>query len=344
MKKAAVFISLIFSLGSAYSDVANKTTFVLDGYFDFLEKELKVDIKNYYESYVQAYSHPEKITVPILEKFMYNGISRVAGPFSVSFRPKLGQNITVEVSSEAKMYIDLREGGKYGKKISQSDTSLNFLVEKDMDYTLTFVPEYAKVGTATLKINSRPSLPFPLKGKSKNDIKSHYGDRRSNGRSHEGVDIFTARHSIAYAVKDALVVDSSTNPLGGYVVSLLDDEGYYYYYAHLGNQLVKVGDRVKTGDPVAMTSNTGDAITTPTHLHFGIYKQSWKNPMNPYYFISEVGSAKRNFVEKYIGKRVYIRGVRGKPLVIFETEKDVGFFNPYPNIVRALKTKIRRSP
>jgi murein DD-endopeptidase MepM/ murein hydrolase activator NlpD len=43
------------------------------------------------------------------------------------------------------------------------------------------------------------------------------------------------------------------------------------YYAHLDTQLVERGQFVLAGEPVGTVGNTGNAITTPPHLHFGVY-------------------------------------------------------------------------
>jgi murein DD-endopeptidase MepM/ murein hydrolase activator NlpD len=43
------------------------------------------------------------------------------------------------------------------------------------------------------------------------------------------------------------------------------------YYAHLDRQAVTPGQRVNAGDLVGWVGNTGNARTTPPHLHFGVY-------------------------------------------------------------------------
>jgi murein DD-endopeptidase MepM/ murein hydrolase activator NlpD len=43
------------------------------------------------------------------------------------------------------------------------------------------------------------------------------------------------------------------------------------YYAHLTEQWVEPGDFVLAGQPLGSVGNTGNAVTTPPHLHFGVY-------------------------------------------------------------------------
>lgn len=46
---------------------------------------------------------------------------------------------------------------------------------------------------------------------------------------------------------------------------------YTLYYAHLDEQTVGAGQDVVLGDTLGLMGNTGNAKTTPPHLHFGIY-------------------------------------------------------------------------
>src|SRR5690606_33068956 len=91
-------------------------------------------------------------------------------------------------------------------------------------------------------------------------------------RKHEGVDIFGKRLTPVVASADGRVTRVGDNRLGGKVVWLRpDDRNLSLYYAHLDSQLVVSGQVVKTGDTLGLMGNTGNAITTPPHLHFGIY-------------------------------------------------------------------------
>ena len=58
---------------------------------------------------------------------------------------------------------------------------------------------------------------------------------------------------------------------------------YYTVYAHLNSTLVKVGDKVKSGQPIAKEGSTG--YSTGPHLHFSIWKgypyRSGSTSINP---------------------------------------------------------------
>ncbi|UWG95505.1 M23 family metallopeptidase [Dehalobacter sp. DCM] len=122
---------------------------------------------------------------------------------------------------------------------------------------------------------------FPIK------IKSYYSDtygaaREGGNRQHEGTDIFNEKGTPIFCVCDGFVEKSGWNRLGGERVGIRGKDGNYYYYAHLDkiNEKLAVGDPIKMGDLIGTMGNTGDALTTPDHLHFGIELPNgkWVNP------------------------------------------------------------------
>ncbi len=66
---------------------------------------------------------------------------------------------------------------------------------------------------------------------------------------------------------------SENDSLGGYAFIIAGDDGRFYYYAHNSCNLVNLGQHVAAGDPIAVMGSTGNAITTPEHLHFQISEQ-----------------------------------------------------------------------
>ncbi len=60
--------------------------------------------------------------------------------------------------------------------------------------------------------------------------------------------------------------------LGGRVIWLEDPErNLRLYFAHLQTQDVEDGTWVQAGERIGTVGNSGNARTTPPHLHFGIY-------------------------------------------------------------------------
>jgi peptidoglycan LD-endopeptidase LytH len=96
-------------------------------------------------------------------------------------------------------------------------------------------------------------------------------NRDAGRRSHEGIDIFAARGTPVVAASDGVVTSVGENRLGGKVVWVWNpSRRVRLYYAHLQDQMVRTGTLVSAGDTLGTVGNTGNAKTTPPHLHFGI--------------------------------------------------------------------------
>ena len=102
---------------------------------------------------------------------------------------------------------------------------------------------------------------------------------RSGGRQHQGVDMFAVHGMPIYAVDDG-TVRLSNNRLGGLSIHLTTDRGDRFYYAHLSGYEVSDGERVEAGQVIGANGNTGNARTTPPHLHWE-YRPGGGDTVNP---------------------------------------------------------------
>jgi putative chitinase len=91
-------------------------------------------------------------------------------------------------------------------------------------------------------------------------------------RRHKGNDLMADEGVPAVAVEAGVIakVDDTDDGRGGLSVWLLGDSGAAYYYAHNSQNLVVEGDRVARGQMIARVGRTGNARTTPPHIHFQI--------------------------------------------------------------------------
>ena len=111
-----------------------------------------------------------------------------------------------------------------------------------------------------------------------------WGFPRSGGRKHRGNDLFAPRGQPLYAVASGTVL-LTQGGRGGTALWLAADHGVDYYYAHLDGYAsgVSSGTRVSRGQVVGYNGNTGNARTTPPHLHFQLHpKGRTSAPVNPY--------------------------------------------------------------
>lgn len=124
-------------------------------------------------------------------------------------------------------------------------------------------------------------LPVPVEEVEPAELANTWGAARSEGRTHEGIDIFAPRHTQVLATTRGIVVRRGWNRLGGRTISILGPGGESHYYAHLeGYDDPDLGDWVEAGDVIGYVGDSGNAQDTPPHLHYGIYEGG--DAINPY--------------------------------------------------------------
>jgi murein DD-endopeptidase MepM/ murein hydrolase activator NlpD/SH3-like domain-containing protein len=154
-------------------------------------------------------------------------------------------------------------------------------------YLVRLQPRLGYAGTYTVSLTLLPAFTFPVKGKDARAIGSYWGASREGGkRKHEGIDIFARRGTPVVAATDGVVSNVGKTRLGGKVVWVINKNLQAVYYAHLDKQLVKTGQLVKAGQVLGTVGNTGNAKTTPAHLHFGVYR-GWGGPVNPLPYVKK---------------------------------------------------------
>lgn len=102
-------------------------------------------------------------------------------------------------------------------------------------------------------------------------------------RTHEGQDVFCNYGDPVLATESG-TVEFADGGLGGKIIRLYRKDGSYWYYAHLSafnSKDYQNGDSVDPGDIIGYCGNSGNALTTPPHVHFGWYQTNGeaKNPM-----------------------------------------------------------------
>jgi murein DD-endopeptidase MepM/ murein hydrolase activator NlpD len=215
------------------------------------------------------------------------------------FKAPRGQVVDIAVETKARqsvnLFLDLFELSpdptREPKHVASADSAaarLEYRIDNDRTHLLRLQPELLRSGQYTLTIVSRPTLAFPVQGKDSKAILSGFGvDRDRGARRHEGVDIFAQRGTPVVAAAEGLVTRVKETPRGGKVVWLTDPKNRQnLYYAHLDAQLVQPGQHVRVGDTLGLVGNTGNAITTAPHLHFGIYKYG-EGAIDPYMHVHQ---------------------------------------------------------
>ena len=241
--------------------------------------------------------------LPVELPFREVGYLDPAAPSAVGyrFRARRGQTLRVRASrpanaDSAALFVDLFEmpedSAEALRPVASADSAhtLGVDVDQDQTYLLRLQPELLRGGRYALTIEAGASLAFPVAGADSRAIRSVFGDPRDGGaRRHHGVDIFAPRGTPVVAAAPGLVTRTGTSNLGGKIVWLrTGGRRQALYYAHLDSQLVRPRTRVEAGDTLGLVGNTGNARTTPPHLHFGIYAGG---PVDPYPFVHETPAA-----------------------------------------------------
>ena len=193
-------------------------------------------------------------------------IRKIKDKFSLLATPKLLNKSTK----------GLTEGGIGGPYMLYS-----FTLEKDfyrsLDYSISDIKNFRKVLNNTKKdwekeyvwLDALPST-IPILGDYK--ITSTYGVRVDPflGRlsQHEGLDFSAPMGTLIVASGKGFVYKTGFNKEYGNFVELKHQYGYKTLYAHASEVLVKNGQEISRGDPIARVGNSGRS--TGPHLHYEV--------------------------------------------------------------------------
>ena len=152
-------------------------------------------------------------------------------------------------------------------------------------------PEEAEFRVGTM----RPSaIVFPVAGP--HSFINTFGAPRDGGRRrHAGIDIFASKGVPVVAVADGVIEEVSEEYLAGQYVIVRHDDGWRSKYLHLDDDTpgtddglasgyatgVEVGVRVTSGTVLGFVGDSGNAESTVSHLHFGLFQPNGL-PVNPY--------------------------------------------------------------
>lgn len=184
---------------------------------------------------------------------------------------------TVFVNGNVRVELFLVQRGEHEvshvrlAELPAGGSALWFRLPIAASYVVRLQPEPLTDALYRFSLELEAALPFPVKGRKDDAVGSMFGMPRDSGkRHHEGVDIFAPRLTPVLAVADGRVTPRQ-NELGGNIV-WLSTPGVSYYYAHLERPAVSAGQHVRVGDVIGFVGNSGNAVTTDPHLHFGVYR------------------------------------------------------------------------
>jgi murein DD-endopeptidase MepM/ murein hydrolase activator NlpD len=239
------------------------------------------------------------VTPPFREAGYFDG----RDPRAVAYRwlVRRGQRAIVIVAAEGDssgsgpaLFVDSWRRDTSGAlhraaSLDSASGMLDLVAEEDGEMVVRLQPEALRAVRYVLTIRIAPlARAFPVSGRDERAARSFWGASRDAGaRSHQGVDIFAARGTPVVAATGGVVTSVGENRLGGKVVWVVEPgRRWSFYYAHLDRQLVSSGRRVRPGDTLGLVGNTGNARSTPPHLHFGVYRTGRRGAVDPWPFLA----------------------------------------------------------
>lgn len=240
--------------------------------------------RGWIDAALQAVEQAPRVSLPFQEE----GFLTAEKPAATAYRIRVGrgQRLTAKVTLEAaegtRVFVDLfrvpaDSADRLRPVLSVDSVPGDFTYEpwRGGDFILRLQPELLRGGRYRVLLRLEAQLAFPVEGRNERAIGSDFGAERDGGRRrHEGIDIFAKRGTPVRAASAGVVTRVRVTHLGGKVVWVRDPvRNASIYYAHLDSQVARPGQRVDVGDLLGFVGNTGNARTTPTHLHFGVYRR-----------------------------------------------------------------------
>jgi len=249
----------------------------------------------------EALTDPVNISLPFQETGYFDEAEAMA--FAFRFDAQGGQRLDIvleiDTGRPARIFMDLfrvvEEQGIDDIHVATGAGQMRRIQlesRRDASYILRLQPELLRSARYTLTVRKNASLEFPVAGRDTGAIQSGFGAPRDAGRrTHRGVDIFAPRGTPVLASAEARVTRVRETEVGGRVIWLRNkSNGDALYYAHLEQQDVEEGQEVSPGDVIGRVGNTGNARTTPPHLHFGVYVRG-SGARDPFPYLQQIQDA-----------------------------------------------------
>lgn len=152
-------------------------------------------------------------------------------------------------------------------------------------------PVVQQVTQTTQVTQIEQSLIIPVAGVRPDQLLDTFSDSRSEGRTHDAIDIMAPSDTPVLAAADGTIQKLWLSERGGTsIYQVNSDQKLIFYYAHLSRYAdgLTEGKQVRQGEVIAYVGDTGNAGPGNYHLHFSIASISdptryWEGTnINPY--------------------------------------------------------------
>lgn len=179
-------------------------------------------------------------------------------------------------------------------------------------------------------------MEFPLDGS--HSFTDTFGAPREGNRLHQGIDIFAEKLTPVVAVADGTVTRVATGDRAGRYIVVQHNDQWLSYYLHLNNDTpgtddgladdwvegIVVGAKVKAGDLLDYVGDSGNAESTPSHLHFELHRPAGV-VVNPYPHLLAADGAPDNRVKTALENTDEFLAMTGATALVGQYEPGEGF-------------------
>lgn len=190
------------------------------------------------------------------------------------------ENLSKQDAAIAALAAAVKNAGEADKDQAEKDVALAVLkklaeLQQDVDNSMS--------GNGSYNIKVDPNTLFVWPCPSSTRITSAYGSRLhpvyGEYRFHNGIDVGAAMGEGIIATYQGTVISAGYNSSMGNYVMIDHGQGLTSIYMHASHLYVSSGDKVKTGQVIALVGSTG--VSTGPHLHFSIrLNGEYQNPLN----------------------------------------------------------------
>lgn len=176
-----------------------------------------------------------------------------------------------EILESNKSEAELKNYDTIVLRSSKADSIFRAEYEIKNQFTIYNTPSSSEKLTAPIKL---VNFFTPIKGVVVNKF--------SIANDHFGIDIVANNNEAIKAALDGVIVLSSWTLETGYIIGIQHHNNYLTMYKHCSALLKRMGEHVRSGDPIAIIGNSGEYSSGP-HLHFELWNNG--NPVDPLNYI-----------------------------------------------------------
>jgi len=154
-----------------------------------------------------------------------------------------------------------------------------------------FADQVQETLTPPIEYSTDQTIAIPVAGVRPDALIDTFTSARSEGRTHDAIDIIAPAGTPVVAAADGEIVKLFDSERGGITIyQTTADRRFILYYAHLQRRAdeVQIGMKVRKGTTIGYVGDTGNAGPGNYHLHFSIAritdpKRFWEGEyLNPY--------------------------------------------------------------